>query len=141
MVCDLSGIKGNLLTDSTCVVPQATTPPGWPGDVCVTGTDCITTLCVGGICVAKIAGQTCTPYQCANGYFCSTDNFTCKVQIASGSFGCYGDLDCANNSGCNKVGSAEMGVCIQYFSVKNGLYVSCNDTIEDDINYLCSSGF
>lgn len=114
---------------------------GYPGDKCTTGSDCSTNYCVSGKCAGAAKGASCETYGCGYGLQCDvTSGFTCKAQIAAGSTGCYSDLSCVNNAGCNKTTTSLTGECLDYFSVEEGKTVACDNIAGYDVNFLCASG-
>lgn len=78
---------------------------------------------------------------CDYGLQCDvTNGFICKSQIKSGKTGCYSDISCSNNAGCNKTTTTLTGECLDYFSVDEGKVVACDNISGYDVNFLCASG-
>jgi len=119
-------------------------PKALPGEPCELNTDCWNNvLCVEGACVGLDGGSECAEDQeCDVGMYCSEVVGTsgkCAYQLQVGD-PCYADFQCANNLGCN--GNIQnMGTCIPYFNITNGLPVeNCVDDGGEGISRLCVSG-
>ncbi|CAG9329523.1 unnamed protein product [Blepharisma stoltei] len=125
-------------TSLTCVAtPAAAALQSYPGEPCVSQSDCIYGTCTASVCAGAKLNEKCTIHeQCNPGLRCYGGS--CVVQLAIGSAGCRDEQDCVNYSGCNMTYSSQNGTCIQYASLSDNLVVT---DCANGLSEMCASGY
>lgn len=120
-------------TNSTCVqVSTSAYKTAWPGESCNNDGDCAYGTCISHVCFGQQEYSFCSSHDdCNVGMRCNQNR--CVAQLDIGDTGCTTDYDCVNNAGCT--GSQ----CVEYFSLKERAFVSCNGT-EPQYSNFCASG-
>lgn len=125
-------------------------PPvlAYPGEKCDSNTQCMHSQCINQVCLGTQEGQPCSQSEeCNPGLYCGekivNDNvqFQCLPLKKKGEK-CNSDFECQTNSTCDvtswdQKNTSQHGVCVEYFSVRNGKPVSCPVS---GTNFLCESG-
>ncbi|OMJ91427.1 hypothetical protein SteCoe_6007 [Stentor coeruleus] len=137
---DYCDVSGTITNNYTCT----TDPPfpsgfSYPGEPCMSNSDCITDLCTANTCVGQNPGGACVKNSdCGVGLYCSTA-FFCVPQLSYGMV-CTNDYQCQNNMACNRT-IFEDGSCVYYYSIPNGQTVGmCQDMLTEGVSNLCQSG-
>ena len=124
------------ISNSSCTTSPTTLQQLYPGNKCTSDSNCTSKSCLNGLCAGNLFGQNCVVNtDCDPDLYCSNAGI-CDNLIPIQSFGCNNDNNCVNNAGCNV--TENNGVCLSYFSIKPGEYVS--DCSYPNINLLCTSG-
>lgn len=102
------------------------------GDPCSSSSECISGMCVNGVCQGRTLGQSCSPGGCAPGYYCeyARGTYTCQADTPSYG-GCSSLGQCGSGNICNLASTQPL--CTPLFSQPTGTRVNTAD--------LCSSGF
>lgn len=113
------------------------------GDPCTASNECVSGLCVKGVCRGLPVGSKCSPGACAPGVYCHisvNDTGTCRAAIAPG-HNCGMLAACGVGYICNL--AAPQPTCQQVFSQPNGVVVNtpdlCSTGITDDAG-KCTAG-
>ncbi|OMJ75904.1 hypothetical protein SteCoe_24844 [Stentor coeruleus] len=138
--CHLEIAQANKWSNVTCTVSPID-PPNYPGESCTNNTDCISNICVSGVCKGTAQGGSCTSSsQCNVGLYCISQNymFTCQPLIGVNEYGCTSDYDCINTAGCLFNVTGEPGICTYYYSLAIGTPIICNSA--SGLNEFCQTG-
>lgn len=104
-------------------------PRRFSGDFCALDEECISGICVLGICYSNNLLEDCQDtLDCNVGLYC--DGLVCQNQKKEGA-SCSKDYECANSLMCN------LGICVGYWSREKG------EEVEEPVNGLslaCKSG-
>ena len=131
---------GTITKNFTCADSPPYTPSlAYPGEFCLSNSDCITNLCQSNSCVGQRPGGGCTSNSdCGIGLYCNSA-FFCSAQLNQYQT-CNSDYECLNNLGCNRT-IFEPGLCVPYYIIPNGSPVGmCIDLLTESVSNLCSSG-
>mmetsp|Transcript_4658 Transcript_4658/g.4552 ORF Transcript_4658/g.4552 Transcript_4658/m.4552 type:complete len:336 (-) Transcript_4658:24-1031(-) len=137
--CNFVQIQANQWNNVTCTV-SPTPAPLYPGNLCTSGSQCISGTCLQGKCKGTFLGNPChDSSECAVGSYCYSVNlqFICVPLIPIDSDQCGTEYDCVPQAGCNATRNNFPGTCVKYFSAPLGAIVPCPIS---GWNNLCQSG-
>jgi hypothetical protein len=98
------------------------------GDPCLAGSECMSGVCMNGVCQGLSNGQACQLGGCAYGFYCNVG--VCKLVTLPGDV-CTTLAECSVGTICNL--KAAIHTCTKLWSVPTGYPVNSAD--------LCASGF
>lgn len=125
--CDFSDMSANVTCSS---YPTTSVSQSYPGEPCLTTSNCLYGTCINKFCFSKVLNSICTENsECNPGLRCNKN--ICKPLLVDGE-SCINDYDCELASGCNK------GICTKYLSVIPGDAVSDCQT-GDSSSLFCES--